>query len=175
MPLTRFPDHEDKRVFLSTVMSLGLAPPQGAHSGRTSIAVLWADAGMPAAAELNHDFAAELVRHRAFGVVVGGSDAERVAAIFDEVIAEADLPPEFDPEMEEIGVWSDPGWTMEDMLWTAAEEAMPPDVFAEHPWDIVVWARSDDPGIPRLRDLLRRLSALVDERYELGGLEDSEQ
>jgi hypothetical protein len=172
MPLTRFPDHEDKRVFLSTVMSFNLVPPEAAFSGRISIAVIWTDRDTPAASEITQEFAAELVRHRTFGIVCGGSEAERVAALFDEAIAEADLPPEFDPEIEEIGVWSDPAWTLEDMLWTAAEEAMPPDAFSEQPWDIVCWARSDDPVVPRLREQLRRLSALVDERYELGGLEE---
>ena len=32
MPLTRFPDHEDKRVFLSTVPSLNLPPAPAAFS-----------------------------------------------------------------------------------------------------------------------------------------------
>ncbi len=171
MPLTRFPDHEDKRVFLSTVLSLDLAPPASAGTDRTSIAVLWVDRGTPAAREITHAFAAALIQHRAFGIVCGGSDAERVAGIFDEAIAEADLPPELDPEVDEIGIWADPAGSIEDILWTAAEEAMPPDAFAEEPWDIVVWARSGDPSIPRLREVLSRLSAMVDERYELGGEE----
>jgi hypothetical protein len=169
MPLTRFPDHEDKRVFLSTILSLNLAPPPQSHPGRVSVAVLWVDQNTPAAAEITHDFAAELVRHQAFGIVCGGSDAERVATIFDEVIAEIDLPPQLDPEVDGIGIWADPAADIEETLWTAAEEAMPPDVFAEEPWDIVVWARSGDPAVGRIRDLLGRLSAMVDDRYELGG------
>lgn len=173
MPLTRFPDHEDKRVFLSTVLSLDLPPPAAAHTDRTSIAVLWVDRDSAAAGEITHEFAADLLQHRALGIVCGGSEAEEVAAIFDEVIAENDFPLELELELEgaEIGIWADSGGTVEDVLWTAAEEAMPPDTFAEDAWDVVVWARSGDPVVPRLRDVLRRLSALVDERYELGGEE----
>jgi hypothetical protein len=46
---------------------------------------------------------------------------------------------------------------------------MPPDAYAIEPWDLVVWARSGDPVLPRLREALGRLEAIVDERYELGG------
>jgi hypothetical protein len=50
---------------------------------------------------------------------------------------------------------------------------MPPDAFADQPWDIVVWAKSGDPVLPRMRAALNRLGAIVDELYELGGEADA--
>jgi len=166
MPLTRFPDHEDKRVFLSTVMSFNLPPADGAHSDRQSIAVLWIDHGSEAARELSPDFAAELLEHATVGLVLGGSAGEEAAALFEETIEDGGF---VRSEDEEISIWVDAGASLEEMLWTAAEEAMPPDSSADQPWDIVCWARSGDAAVARLRDALGRLGAIVDNRYELGG------
>ncbi|MDH4130337.1 MAG: hypothetical protein OEV95_00865 [Gemmatimonadota bacterium] len=169
MPLTRFPDHEDKRVFLSTVPALNLPPAPGAYSDRPSVAVLWLDQGSPALAELTHEFAFSLIEHGGLGIVLGGSGAEAAAVIFDEAAAETTHA---EIEDEAIGIWADASATVGELLFTAAEEAMPPDAFAGQPWDIVVWARSGDPAVPAIRRELGQLSALVDERYELGGEDD---
>ena len=169
MPLTRFPDHEDKRVFLSTVLSFNLPPPDGAHTDRLSIAVLWIDQDSQAAGELSPDFAMELLEHGAAGVVLGGSASEDAAALFEETIEDGGFVQGKD---EEISIWVDSNAALEEILWTAAEEAMPPDAYADRPWDIVCWARSGDPIVSRLRDALGRLGAIVDNRYELGGEEE---
>lgn len=170
MPLTRFPDHEDKRVFLTTVPALNLPPAPGAYTDRISVAVFWLAEASPALSELTHEFALSLIEHGGLGIVLGGSGAEEAAVIFDEAAAEtthAEL------EDEAIGIWADRDATVAETLFTAAEEAMPPDAFMDQPWDIVVWAKSGDPAIPELRRELRRLSAMVDDRYELGGEDDA--
>ena len=166
MPLTRFPDHEDKRDFLSTVPALNLPPATGAYSDRVSVAVLWLEAGGQALQELTQEFALALIEKGSLAVVLGGSGAEAAAAIFDEAAAETTHA---DREDEAVGIWTDPEASVEDLLFLAGEEAMPPDAFADQPWDLVVWARSADPVVPKLRAALNRLSAIVDERYELGG------
>ena len=172
MPLTRFPDHEDKRVFLSTVPALNLPPAPGAYSDRPSIAVLWLEQDSPALSELTHEFAFSLIERGSLGIVLGGSGAEEAAGIFDEAAAETTHA---EIEDEAIGIWADPEATVAELLFTAAEEAMPPDAFADQPWDIVVWAKSGDPSLPAMRKELAKLSALVDERYELGGEDDNVQ
>ena len=86
MPLTRFPDHEDKRVFVSTVPALNLPPAAGAYTDRPSIAVLWLDQGSAALAELNHEFALSLIEHGSLGIVLGGSGAEEAATIFGQSV-----------------------------------------------------------------------------------------
>jgi hypothetical protein len=172
MPLTRFPDHEDKRVFLSTVPALNLPPAPGAYSDRPSIAVFWLEQGAPALSELTHEFALSLIEHGSLGIVLGGSGAEEAAVIFDEAAAETTHA---EIEDEAIGIWADADATVAELLFTAAEEAMPPDAFADQPWDIVVWAKSGDPALPAIRKELGKLSALVDERYELGGEDDDAQ
>ncbi len=169
MPLTRFPDHEDKRVFLSTVPCFNLAPATGTTSDRVSIAVLWLDEGAPAASELNEEFALSLIERGALGVVLGGSGADAAATVFDNAAAETTHA---EREDEAVSIWADAAASLEDMLFTAAEEAMPPDAFADEPWDIVVWARSGDANVARLRTALGRLGAMIDERYELGGEAD---
>jgi hypothetical protein len=169
MPLTRFPDHEDKRVFLSTVPALNLPVAKSACSDRISVAVLWLDEGSPGLRELNQEFALSLIEHGGLGVVLGGSGAESAAAIFDEAAAETTHA---EIEEESIGIWADAGASLDEMLFTAAEEAMPPDAFADQQWDIVVRAKSGDPLLPRLRSALGRLGAIVDEQYELGGEDD---
>jgi hypothetical protein len=169
MPLTRFPDHEEKRVFLSTVPALNLPPAAGAYSDRPSIAFLWLERGSAALAELTHEFAFSLIEHGSLGIVIGGSGAEEAAVIFDEAAAETTHA---EIEDEAIGIWADSGVVVAELLFTAAEDAMPPDAFVDQPWDIVVWAKSGDPAIPAIRKELGRLSALVDERYELGGEDD---
>jgi len=166
MPLTRFPDHEDKRVFLSTVLSFNLPPPDGAHSDRLSVAVLWIDRDTPSADELSPDFAMELLDHGALALVLGGSASEQTAALFEQTIEDGEFVRGPD---EEISIWVDPEAPLDEVLWTAAEEAMPPDAFADRPWDIVCWARSGDAMVAKLRDALARLGAIVDDRYELGG------
>jgi len=166
MPLTRFPDHEDKRVFLSTVPAFNLPVTANAASDRLSVAVLWLDEGSAALAELNQEFAGSIIEHGGLAVVLGGTGAEAAAAIFDEAAAETSHA---EVEDEAIGIWADPAAPLEELLFTAAEEAMPPDAFADRPWDIVVWARGGDPSVPRLRAALNRLGAIIDERYELGG------
>jgi len=168
MPLTRFPDHEDKRVFLSTVPAFNLPLPQGSYPDRISVAVLWLDDGSSPLLELSQEFALSIIEHGGLGVVLGGSGAESAAVIFDEAAAETTHAV---AEDESIGIWAEAGATVDEMLFTAAEEAMPPDAFADQPWDIVLWARSGDPAIPRFRAALNRLGAIVDEQYELGGEE----
>ncbi|HWA56296.1 MAG TPA: hypothetical protein VG692_03525 [Gemmatimonadales bacterium] len=169
MPLTRFPDLEDKRIFLSTVPALNLPPAPGAYSDRVSVAVLWLDQGSPAISELSHEFALSLIEHGALTIVLGGTAAEAAAVIFDEAAAETTHAERDD---EAIVLWTDAEAPLEELLFTAAEEAMPPDAFADQPWDIVVWARSGDPGIPKFRAALGRLAAIIDDRYELGGEDD---
>jgi len=170
MPLTRFPDHEDKRVFLSTVPALNLSVAKSACSDRISVAVLWLDEESPALRELNQEFALSLIEHGGLGVVLGGSGAETAAGIFDEAAAETTHA---ESEEESIGIWADATASLAEVLFTAAEEAMPPDAFADRQWDIVVWAKSGDPLLPRLRSALGRLGAIVDEQYELGGEDDA--
>lgn len=170
MSLTRFPDHEDKRVFLSTVLGLNLPPAPGAYSDRVSVAVLWLDRESPGLSELTQEFALALIERGGLAVVLGGSGAEDAAVIFDEAAAET---VHAEREDEAISIWTDAEGGLEDLLFTAAEEAMPPDAFSTEPWDIVVWARSGDPMIPRLRAALNRLGAIVDEHYELGGEDDA--
>jgi hypothetical protein len=169
MTLTRFPDHEDKRVFLSTVPALNLPPAPAAYSDRTSVAVLWIEEGSTALAELSHEFALSLIEHGGVAVVLGGSGAEAAATIFDEAAAETTHA---EVEDEAVGLWVDAEAGVEELLFIAAEEAMPPDAFADQPWDIHVWARSGDPILPALRGALNRLGAIVDEQYELGGEEE---
>lgn len=170
MPLTRFPDLEDKRIFLSTVPALNLPPAPGAYSDRVSVAVLWFDQGTPAAAELTHEFALSLIEHGALTFVLGGTGAEAAAVIFDEAAAETTHA---ERDEEAITLWTDADAPLEELLFTAAEEAMPPDAFADQPWDIVAWSRSGDPIVPRLRTALGRLAAIIDDRYELGGEDDA--
>jgi len=169
MPLTRFPDHEDKRVFLSTVLALNLPPAKAASPDRVSVAVLWLDRDTPAFSELSQEFALALIEHGGLAVVLGGSGAEEAAAIFDEAAAETTHA---EREDEAISIWTETEEDIEGVLFLAAEEAMPPDAFSTEPWDIVVWARSGDPMIPRIRTALGRLGAIIDERYELGGEDD---
>ena len=169
MPLTRFPDLEEKRVFLSTVPALNLPPAPGAYSDRLSVAVLWIDEGTPAASELSQEFALSLIEKGALTIVLGGSAAEAAAVIFDEAAAETTHA---EREDEQVGIWSDPDAPLDEILFTAAEEAMPPEAFSEDFWDIVVWAKSGDPKIPAIRTALGRLEAMIDERYELGGEDD---
>lgn len=170
MPLTRFPDHEDKRVFLSTVPALNLPPAPACYAGRVSVVVLWFDPDTPALSELTQEFALSLIEHGGLAIVLGGSAAESAAAIFDEAAAETSHAERDD---EAVIIWTDPTAQPEELLFTAAEEAMPPDAFADEPWDIVVWARSGDPMVPRFRSALGRLGAIIDERYELGGEDDA--
>ena len=135
-----------------------------------SIAVLWVEENTPALGELTQEFALSLIERGGLGIVIGGSGAERAATIFDEAAAETSHA---EAEGEAIGIWADPDATIEELLFSAAEEAMLPDAFADQPWDIVVWARSGDAAVPRFRAALNRLGGIVDELYELGGEEDS--
>jgi len=170
MALTRFPDHEDKRVFLSTVPALNLPPAAGAYSDRVSVAILWLQEDSPALAELSHEFALSVIEHGGLAVVLGGTGAETAATIFDEAAAETSHA---EVEEEAVGIWADPTLSLEQLLFMAAEEAMPPDVFADQAWDLVVWAKSSDPSLSKLRADLNRLAAIVDEQYELGGEEET--
>jgi len=170
MPLTRFPDHEDKRVFLVTVPALNLAPAPACYTDRPSVAVLWFEQDAPAISELTQEFALSLIEHGALTFVLGGSAAEAAAGIFDEAAAET---AHAEREDEAIVIWTDAAAPIEELLFTAAEEAMPPDAFADAPWDIVVWARSGDPRVPAFRAALGRLGAIVDDHYELGGEDDA--
>ncbi|HXI19610.1 MAG TPA: hypothetical protein VNH46_00910, partial [Gemmatimonadales bacterium] len=115
MPLTRFPDHEDKRVFLSTVPSLNLAPgtPPPPGGDRVSVAVLWLDRDTAAAAELTQEFALGVIERGGLAIVLGGSEAERAAAIFDEAAAET---VHAEREDEQIGIWADPAASIEETL-----------------------------------------------------------
>ena len=169
MPLTRFPDHEEKRVFLSTVLAFNLPAAPAAHTDRPSVAVIWTDEGTPAATELSPDFATSLLAHGASGIVCGGTASEAAAALFEEAIEDGDF---VQSEAEEITIWSEPEATVPELLFLAAEEAMPADNVADDPWDIVVWVRSGDPRLGEIRQALGRLTDLVDEQYELGGTEE---
>jgi hypothetical protein len=169
MPLTRFPDLEEKRIFLSTVPALNLPPAPACYSDRVSVVVLWLDRETPAAGELTQEFALSLIEHGGLAIVLGGSGAEAAAVIFDEAAAETTHAERDD---EAVIIWTDPEAPLEELLFTAAEEAMPPDAFADQPWDIVAWAKSGDAMVPRLRNALGRLGAIIDERYELGGEDD---
>lgn len=168
MPLTRFPDHEEKRVFLSSVLTFNLPAPDAAHSDRLSVAAFWIDRDTPAASELSLDFAVDLVEHGALSIVVGGSAAEEAGALFEEAITEGEFA-RYPGEDVEILVRADA--TVEEFLFTAAEEAMPPDIYTDQPWDLVVWCRSGDVSQPKLRTDLARLTDLVDEIYDVGGEE----
>ncbi len=170
MPLTRFPDHEDKRVFLATTPAFNLPPAPVPALDRVFVALLWFDADGTAARELSQEFALSLIERGGLAIVLGGSGAEAAAAVFDEAAAETTHAEKDD---EAVGIWSDPDASLEALVFLAAEEAMPPDAFADQPWDLVAWARSGDPVVAELRQVLNRVSAMVDERYELGG-EDPE-
>jgi hypothetical protein len=170
MPLTRFPDLEDKRIFLSTVPALNLPPAPTSYSDRVSVVVLWFEQNSVPASELTQEFALSLIEHGGLAVVLGGSGAEAAAVIFDEAAAETTHAERDD---EAVIIWTDPESELEELLFTAAEEAMPPDAFADQPWDIVAWARSGDEIVPRLRNALGRLGAIIDDRYELGGEDDA--
>ena len=170
MPLTRFPDLEDKRIFLSTVPAFNLPPAPTSYSDRVSVAVLWFEQNSVPASELTQEFALSLIEHGGLAVVLGGSGAEAAAAIFDEAAAETTHAERDD---EAVIIWTDPESELEELLFTASEEAMPPDAFADQPWDIVAWARSGDEIVPRLRTALGRLGAIIDDRYELGGEDDA--
>jgi hypothetical protein len=170
MPLTRFPDLEEKRIFLSTVPALNLPPAPTSYSGRVSVVVLWFESGSPAASELTQEFAMSLIEHGGLAVVLGGSGAEAAAVVFDEAAAETTHAERDD---EAVTIWTDAEAPLEELLFTAAEEAMPPDAFADEPWDIVAWAKSGDVVVPRLRTALGRLGAIIDDRYELGGEDDA--
>ncbi|MEO8138549.1 MAG: hypothetical protein ABI742_02830 [Gemmatimonadota bacterium] len=170
MPITRFPDHEEKRIFLSTVPALNLPPAPGAYPDRAFITVLWLDTDSPASRELSQEFVLSLIEHGGLGIVIGGSGAEAAAVIVDEAAAET---AHADREDEAIGIWADADAPLEEILFLAAEEAMPPDAFAGDPWDVVVWARSGDAALPAIRAGLGRLGAIVDEQYELGGEDDA--
>jgi hypothetical protein len=169
MPLTRFPDHEEKRVFLSSVLTLNLPAPDASHSDRLSVAAFWLDRGTPAASELSLEFAVDLVEHGALAVVLGGSAADEAGNLFEQAIAEGEFARSPGEDIE-ILVQADA--TLEEFLFIAAEEAMPPDIYADEPWDLVVWCRSGDPAQPRLRAALARLTDLVDEIYDVGGEEE---
>ncbi len=169
MPLTRFPDHEGKRVFLSSVLTLSLPAANAAHSDRLSIAAFWIEAGQPAAQELTGDFVIDLIEHGALGLVLGGSGAEAAAALFEAAVADGEFS-KYPGEDIEVLVLADSSF--EDFLFATAEEAMVPDIYADEPWDIVVWARGGDAMLPRLRSELGRLSDLVDEIYDIGGEEE---
>ena len=99
----------------------------------------------------------------------GPTLAGRCATIFDNAAAETTHA---EREDEAVSIWADPAASLEETLFTAAEEAMPPDAFADQPWDLVVWARSGDPSVPRIRTALGRLGAMIDDHYELGGEAD---
>jgi len=169
MPLTRFPDHEDKRVFLSSVLTFNLPAPDASHTDRLSVAAFWIDRDTPAASELCVEFAVDLIEHGALAIVIGGSDAETAGALFEQAIAEGEFA-QYPGEEVELLVQADD--TLEEFLFTAAEEAMPPDIYADRPWDLIVWCRSGDPAQPRLRADLGRLTDLVDEIYDVGGEEE---
>jgi hypothetical protein len=169
MPLTRFPDHEDRRVYLSTVLSFNLSPAETNFSDRPSIALLWVDEDTPAARELGVDFAIQLFEHGTLGVVIGGSAAERIGALMGQAVESGEFSQQ---PGEEIGIWVCPGQNLEEVIFTAAEEAMPPDAHAEGAWDLVAWSRSSDPNVTQLRSALGRVTDLVEDIYDLGGEDD---
>ncbi len=111
----------------------------------------------------------DLIEHGALAIVIGGSDAEAAGALFEQAIAEGEFA-KYPGEDIELLVQADA--SLEEHLFTAAEEAMPPDIYADQPWDLVVWCRSGDPSRPRLRADLGRLTDLVDEIYDVGGEEE---
>ena len=77
MPLTRFPDHEDKRVFLSDrAVAQPAARPRGVRD-RVFVAVLWLDEGAPALQELNQEFALSLIEQGGLAIVLGGAARRR--------------------------------------------------------------------------------------------------
>ncbi|MGH7703700.1 MAG: hypothetical protein ACREMO_11435 [Gemmatimonadales bacterium] len=152
MPLTRFPDHEDKRV-----------------SDRLSVAVFWIDRDSPSARELSLDFVIDLIEHGALGVVCGGGHAETVRALFERAVEEGEFVASKDEAITTLAL---PEARLDEVLWTASEEVMPPDAFADRPWDIVVWHRSGDPKQPEIRRALARLSHIVEEIYDRGGEDD---
>lgn len=168
MPLTRFPDHEGKRVFLSSVLTFSLPAPDVAHTDRLSVAAFWIDADQPAARELTADFVIDLIEHGALGLVLAGSGAEAAATLFEEAVAEGEFSKY---PGEDIEVLVQPEASLDEFLFSAAEEAMVPDIYADQPWDVVVWARGGDPILSQLRSRLGRLSDLIDEIYDVGGEE----
>src|SRR5882672_3888498 len=91
MPLTRFPDHEGKRVFMSSVLTFSLPAPDAAHTDRLSVAAFWIDAEQPASRELTGEFVIDLIEHGALGLVLGGSGAEAAATIFETAVAEGEF------------------------------------------------------------------------------------
>ncbi|MEO8030515.1 MAG: hypothetical protein ABI765_06685 [Gemmatimonadota bacterium] len=169
MPLTRFPDHEGKRVFLSSVLTFSLPAADAAHSERLSVAAFWIDADQPAAQEFTDDFVIDLIEHGALGLVLGGSGAEAAAVLFEAAVADGEFRKHPGEDIEVL-VLADSSF--EDFLFATAEEAMVPDIYADEPWDIVFWARGGDAILPRLRSELGRLSDLVDEIYDVGGEEE---
>ena len=170
MPLTRFPDHEGRRVYLSTVLSFDLPAPDTSHSNHLSVAILWMDRDSPSARELNLEVAIDLMEHGALGFVVGGTAAMEAGALLERAVQEGEF---VRSEEESIGIWVRPGASLEAVLWTASEEAMPPDAYADQPWDLVAWARADDPIAKELRQALPRLGEIVDRVYDEGGIEES--
>ncbi len=168
MPLTRFPDHEDKRVFMSTVLTMSLPAPDSAHTDRLSVAAFWIEADQPAAREITTEFVIDLIEHGALALVLGGSGAEAAATVFETAVAEGEFS---NYPGEDIEVLVQPEASFDEFLFSAAEEAMVPDIYADQPWDIVIWARGGDPSLPQLRTRLGRLSDLVDEIYDVGGEE----
>ena len=92
-----------------------------------------------------------------------------MAALFRRAVEEGEFVTT--PE-EAVTTEALPEASLNQVLWTAAEEVMPPDVYVDRPWDIVVWSRSGDPKLPEIRKALGRLSEVVDETYDLGGETD---
>lgn len=130
------------------------------------MAVFWIDEGTPSARELNLDFAIDLMDHGALAIVCGGTGAEVAARLFESAVEAGEF---VRGEGEEIEIRALPAATLEQLLWTAAEEAMPPDAYADRPWDIVVWARSGDAKLPAFKEALPRLGEIVEEIYDQGG------
>jgi hypothetical protein len=130
------------------------------------VAAFWIDEGTASARELSLDFAIDLMDHGALAIVCGGTGAEAAARLFESAVEAGEF---VRGEGEEIGIRALPTATLEQVLWTAAEEAMPPDAYADQPWDIVVWARSGDARLAALKEALPRLSEIVEEIYDQGG------
>lgn len=128
--------------------------------------MFWIDAGTPAAQELNLEFVIDLMDHGALAIVCGGTGAEAAAQVFRSAVGAGEF---VRGEDEEISILAYPTAPLEEVLWAAAEQAMPPDAYADRPWDIVAWARSGDPKLPALRAALPRLSEIVEEIYDQGG------